>query len=541
MKTPFFTRISLVAMVVLLPSVTAWANFDDETESPPKPPRLKPGQLTEQQKIDQIANYLIESFADEMKSKDWVVSALGTVSLAQIDHPLATAKLVEMLEIVPRGIGRVYVWEALNARASCLDKDQFEKWHLAGLDLSKAREFRGHLRSGLMTLAGATGATDDNVIFFNQLMTTTDIANPVDHSTLKAMRQAVTNWQDSKLILRLIGMMANPKHVYKIEYLLSGLKSNIPPCPVGRNGVKIWQKSKIKWMDWLEKADLKKVTKYKLPYIGGSDLIGPPEKIEPASPKWRRKLELPRLKLDHLDVSLVVDSTGSMSPVVNWLRSDLHKMLDALRLISKEPRLGLVFYRDQDDQYLTTGVPLTGYNKALQQAVHKVKAAGGGDYPEAVFEALCDSINNQKWSRSPGAKKVIVLIGDAPPHADTLEKIELMVKAAVKNGFRFYCVKATTYNKTLLKNSDKLKNIEGDKILLDFDDIATWGNGKSIWGQYLFRSRYIPSERDFENIKWRHRPNCQIVSEMVKGVLAKEYHSRAQPFVNILMEYVEQR
>jgi len=240
----------------------------------------------------------------------------------------------------------------------------------------------------MMALAASTGATDDNLRLFNQMLMDTNLGNSVDHTTLKAMRQAVVNWRDPKLVRRLIGMLSNPQQTYKVEYLLSGLKSNIPPCPVGRNGIKIWQKTKIKWMKWVHKADLKKVTDYKLPYRGGSDLIGPPEKIDPASPQWREKLELPRLQLNHLDVSLVVDSTGSMSSVINWLRSDLQKMVQALRLISREPRVGLVFYRDKGDQYVTVGVPLTGYNKVLQQAVDRVRAGGGGDRPEAVYEAL---------------------------------------------------------------------------------------------------------------------------------------------------------
>jgi len=134
-----------------------------------------------------------------------------------------------------------------------------------------------------------------------------------------------------------------------------------------------------------------------------------------------------------------------------------------------------------------------------------------------------------------------VLIGDAPPHDETLEKIEPMVTAAVKRGFAFYCVKVVTYTDTVLKISDVHKNSRDEKVLPDFDDIATWGQGKSIWGQYLLRSKYIQREMAFENIKWRQNPNCQIISEMVKGILAREYHGQAQPFVNILMEYVEKR
>ena len=536
MSSLLFFRLR-ITLLCCLPAFGVISAQVDTSDQPVK--KLKPGQMTQQQKIDQIAKYLVETYTNELKSKDWVVRALATVSLAQIDHPYATNKLVDMLKTEPKGISRVYVWEALNARAGLLDADQRQKWLIAGHALAKSRDLRRHLRAGLMSLAAASGASDDNLKLFNKLFMETDIANPEDHTTLKAMRKAVAAWKEPKLTRRLIAMLTgDPRRAYKCEYLLSGLNMKIPATPNARDNKRLWGKTKIAWTKWLNKIELKKVLKGDEGYAGGSDLIPPPEKIDPKSPKWREKLELPRLKLDHLDVSLVVDCTGSMSSVINWLRRDLKKMLEALRMISREPRMGLVFYRDKTDQFVTRSIPLTGREGLLQTAVDRISAQGGGDFPEAVFEALAESIKNQRWSRKKDAKKVIVLIGDAPPHEENLGKIEKMVTAAAKEGFRFYCVKATTYTEKILTESDEIDRTTDKKTFEDFQNIALHGKGKSFWGQYLLKSTYITDERDFKFSKWRKNPNCKIISELVKGVLAVEYHVQAEPFVNILMEYV---
>ena len=48
----------------------------------------------------------------------------------------------------------------------------------------------------------------------------------------------------------------------------------------------------------------------------------------------------------------------------------------------------------------------------------KFRAAGGGDRPEAVNEALDSALNEIKWSDQQNAKRIVFLVGDAPPHMD---------------------------------------------------------------------------------------------------------------------------
>ena len=46
------------------------------------------------------------------------------------------------------------------------------------------------------------------------------------------------------------------------------------------------------------------------------------------------------------------------------------------------------------------------------------RAAGGGDLPESVNEALDDAVRKVSWSADRGVLKMIFLVGDAPPHMD---------------------------------------------------------------------------------------------------------------------------
>ena len=58
----------------------------------------------------------------------------------------------------------------------------------------------------------------------------------------------------------------------------------------------------------------------------------------------------------------------------------------------------------------------SGFNtdlKMMQAAVQELKAAGGGDGPEALTAALYEALK-APWR--PNATKVCILIADAPPH-----------------------------------------------------------------------------------------------------------------------------
>jgi hypothetical protein len=78
-------------------------------------------------------------------------------------------------------------------------------------------------------------------------------------------------------------------------------------------------------------------------------------------------------------------------------------------------RVGFVFYRDLGDDYVTATVPFSANIDAAQADLAQRRAGGGGDYPEAMEQALIRAAR-QGWR--PDAVKTMLLVADAPPHDD---------------------------------------------------------------------------------------------------------------------------
>lgn len=116
-----------------------------------------------------------------------------------------------------------------------------------------------------------------------------------------------------------------------------------------------------------------------------------------------------------LDLMLAIDTTGSMGDEIAFLQSELRAIIGSLqqRHPTLDIRVGFVFYRDEHDDYVTRTIPLGGDLAAAQTMLSAQSAAGGGDYPEAMDQALIRAVD-QNWRDD--AVKTLLLVADAPPH-----------------------------------------------------------------------------------------------------------------------------
>ncbi|MBL9076703.1 MAG: VWA domain-containing protein [Planctomycetes bacterium] len=116
-----------------------------------------------------------------------------------------------------------------------------------------------------------------------------------------------------------------------------------------------------------------------------------------------------------LDIVFVFDSTGSMSRTIHDTRQTLAQMLTVLRALVPGARIGIVTYRDRGrrEQYLVRTLPLGTDFWRASNFVQGIVADGGGDRPEDVRAGLRAAFA-QRWQN--GARRVVVLAGDAPPH-----------------------------------------------------------------------------------------------------------------------------
>src|SRR5438128_2214755 len=153
--------------------------------------------------------------------------------------------------------------------------------------------------------------------------------------------------------------------------------------------------------------------------------------IEPKGEPSRGKSPRPRM-----EVCFVLDTTGSMSGLIEGAKQKIWSI--ANEMISAKPtpdlRLGLVAFRDRGDEYVTKIFDLTNDIDAIYGQLQTLRAAGGGDTPESVNEALDEAVRRVSWSDDRRVLKIIFLVGDAPPHMDYADgpKYSEVCKAAVK-------------------------------------------------------------------------------------------------------------
>jgi Mg-chelatase subunit ChlD len=145
-------------------------------------------------------------------------------------------------------------------------------------------------------------------------------------------------------------------------------------------------------------------------------------------------------------------------------------------------RFGVVAYRDDDDpEFLTRVLPLTLSTHKVRRFLDQLEARGGGDIPEAVAAGLRAAIEKPGWRSD--SRKIIVIVGDAPPHPE-----ELAATLASARAFRAKGGKVTTVDVSfdanpqivadrLGKRVEELETVQQRGVMPEFLNIAAAGGG----------------------------------------------------------------
>lgn len=114
-----------------------------------------------------------------------------------------------------------------------------------------------------------------------------------------------------------------------------------------------------------------------------------------------------------LELCLVVDATGSMKPVMDELKGNFLELMTDLQnqLSDYRLKIGLVFFRDREDEYMVRKFDFTGDWTQAGIFLKEQFAVGGGDENEAVLEALSQSIS-MNWSTASVCPRLILLLSD---------------------------------------------------------------------------------------------------------------------------------
>lgn len=131
-----------------------------------------------------------------------------------------------------------------------------------------------------------------------------------------------------------------------------------------------------------------------------------------------------KASVSRLDVTFLIDQSGSMEPVISRVRSEATNIVNQIRGFVPDSAFAVASFNDYSipgsagygspgDVPYTLQTNITADIGQLQTALNAVQLQNGGDFPEAYARAL-DEMPGIAWR--PDARRVVVLFGDAIPH-----------------------------------------------------------------------------------------------------------------------------
>jgi len=126
-----------------------------------------------------------------------------------------------------------------------------------------------------------------------------------------------------------------------------------------------------------------------------------------------------------LDLIFTIDTTSSMWDDIAQVKTAATEIVNSIASSGLDYRVAVVDYRDfpvypyggSDDYPYNVRLPFSSDESPIISAIQGLSLGWGADWQESVYSALIRSINTEglgDWR--DGAKKIIILMGDAPPH-----------------------------------------------------------------------------------------------------------------------------
>lgn len=159
-------------------------------------------------------------------------------------------------------------------------------------------------------------------------------------------------------------------------------------------------------------------------------------------------IEEPAVEGPIIEVVFCLDATGSMSGLISTAKEKIWSIVSELSQTQPAPtiKLGMVFYRDRGDAYITKVIPMTLDIDSVYTELLGIQAGGGGDSPESVNQALDEAVTQMNWTRGYNVYKTVFLVGDCAPHMDYKNDVKYQVtcKLAAEKGITLNTIKLGT-------------------------------------------------------------------------------------------------
>jgi hypothetical protein len=150
--------------------------------------------------------------------------------------------------------------------------------------------------------------------------------------------------------------------------------------------------------------------------------------------------------IPRVEVAFVLDTTGSMGDLIDGAKRKIWSI--ATTIVETNPdadiAMALVAYRDLGDEYVVKTEHLSEDIQGIYGKLVRLQADGGDDTPESVNKALDEAVNGLQWSTGGNVKRIVFLVGDAPPHMDYPQERQYpqIVERAVDKGIIVNTVQA---------------------------------------------------------------------------------------------------
>lgn len=141
-----------------------------------------------------------------------------------------------------------------------------------------------------------------------------------------------------------------------------------------------------------------------------------------------------------IELMLIIDTTGSMGDELEYLKSELAYVIEEIKKNNNDISIyiALLFYRDQNDAYITKYVEFTDDVNLTIAELKKQGANGGGDFEEAVQIAFNEALQ-KNWT-SKNSTKIILHVADAPAHDQDIQQWNDCVLKASSMGIQIITI-----------------------------------------------------------------------------------------------------
>lgn len=211
-----------------------------------------------------------------------------------------------------------------------------------------------------------------------------------------------------------------------------------------------------------------------------------------------------------VDLVLVIDATGSMSPIIDDVKKSALSFYDDLQAhmagIGKNIdalRVRMIAFRDYyadsvaDSLVVSDFLELPDQRADFSDFVHGLRASGGGDEPENGLEALAAAIRSPWAAEGAKQRQVIVMWTDASAHK--LEKN----KGAKPDGYPADMPADFDELTDLWEGQDSPVHQSWKRLLLFSPDVYPWTDIANNWDatlHYTSKAGAGLGDKDYKSI-----------------------------------------